>query len=197
MRVYPFLQITINRTATAIYKARLLSAQAVQLTMAVPQYRCYFMVSPAPVECPDGLQDGKGRFFYVKFGDGYWDNGGRYTTNNPSFSPSDNRDCTNNTFYTVQVNPGTYLEDKVFGSNGLNLERYMRGEWYKIRPRGGIQFLRDDLKLFGTKFEKTSLGYTAAQNHIGSDKEKKALATAALKSAAVDFLGFLKNHGQR
>ncbi|KAK0517331.1 hypothetical protein JMJ35_000486 [Cladonia borealis] len=138
----------------------------------VPQkYSCYMMTSPAPADAPAGLVDkATGRpLFFVKFGDGKWDN--RYPTHNPSFEPGHTDECANvptqTKFYNSAngpVNAGTYLESVICRPY---YQQNITSEWYKVRGQPGAgQQLAQGLQQLSDILDNLhrDFGYTAAMN---------------------------------
>ncbi|KAK1749677.1 hypothetical protein QBC47DRAFT_418736 [Echria macrotheca] len=189
------------------------------------QYPCYFMISPSPQECPNGLRDihlapnppvgGWGPMFYVKFGDGNWHNN-RYTTHNPTFTPGDTDLCANipgaapagARYYLppgggAAVNPGTYLEQAILQGR---FAQNMNGEWYRIHAPAGVtaQQLATDLMWISDQLDNPGLnldfGYQAAlaaHNNPGQAtlQAQQQAATAVMQIRATAILQRLQARG--
>ncbi|TFK70370.1 hypothetical protein BDN72DRAFT_896499 [Pluteus cervinus] len=184
------------------------------------QYACYFMISPSPQECPNGLIDntlnpppgGWGPMFYIKFGDGNWHNN-RYTTHNPTFTPGDTDLCANiqgvngHRYYQLPagnfVNPGTYLEQTVL--NPLFTQN-INGEWYRIHAPPGVATVAQlvaDLMWVSDQLDSPALnldfGYQAAlaaHNLAGGTlQQQRAAATGVMQIRAAAILLRLQARG--
>ncbi|KAG9122344.1 hypothetical protein FRC07_001332 [Ceratobasidium sp. 392] len=155
---------------------------------ALQQDECYFLICPNPADCPNGLTDAVGQYFYVKFGDGNWEAQGRYFTHVPTVRGFKNRTCAVATYYdhTIGgVQAGTYLKNAIF-VNGLHLTQGTNAatEWYKIRPAGQALALGQDLDKIGTNFEIAELGFNAAMAKP-IDTNRPQTASWALAGVAV------------
>ncbi|KAG9122345.1 hypothetical protein FRC07_001333 [Ceratobasidium sp. 392] len=153
------------------------------------QDECYFLICPDPADCPEGLTDAGGKYFFIKFGDGDWEAPGRYSTHVPTVRGFRNRTCAVAAYYdnTIGgVRAGTYLKNAV-SVNGLGLARGRNGgatEWHKIRPAGRPIDLSQDLISIGTNFTTAELGFNAATARP-NDANRRQTASWALAAAAV------------
>lgn len=165
----------------------------------LPQDRCYFLISPSPRECPHGLEDQQGNFFYVKFGDGNWQTEGRYLTDNPSFRAWQNDSCVTGPSYnhTGNVRAGTYIKGIVCKAKGLT--PHGGTEWSKVHSaNGNIKQLADDLCKLGDSFASKDLGYYTALNKrnevLDVQQQHAHWALASAASALKDILDSGKHY---